>query len=154
MVSVHSEKPICASSRLSEVSPNVALPASVSARSFPFTPAYPVQYTHRSFRSWISTIHTFQSGRPIPFSTFCGKLVESVRMMACVVRLSPLETIQRRAWVTASTSIVKLEVETVEAALSSWMVLAPCSTVKPRPDWSLVTEPSVYTMRSCGLPFS
>ena len=34
-------------------------------------------------------------------------------MMACVVRLSPLEAIQRRAWVTASTSIVKLEVETV-----------------------------------------
>ena len=27
------------------------------------------------------------------------------------------------AWVTASTSIVKLEVETVEAALFSWMAL-------------------------------
>ena len=34
-------------------------------------------------------------------------------MMACVVGLSPLEAVQRRAWVTASTSIVKLEVETV-----------------------------------------
>ena len=69
-------------------------------------------------------------------------------MMACVVRLSPLEAIQRRAWVTASTSIVKLEVETVLAALSSWMVVAPCLTEKPHSDWSLVTEPSVYTMRS------
>ena len=32
-------------------------------------------------------------------STFCRKLVESVRRMACGVRLSLLETIQRRAWV-------------------------------------------------------
>ena len=40
--------------------------------------------------------------------------------------LSPLEAIQRRACVTHSTSIVKLEVDTVQAALSSWMVGAPC----------------------------
>ena len=38
-----------------------------------------------------------------------SKPIVSVRIMACVVRLSPLEAIQRRAWVTASTSIVKLE---------------------------------------------
>ena len=72
--------------------------------------------------------------------------------MACVVRLSPLEAIQRRAWVTASTSIVKLEVETVHVALSSLMVVPPSLTVRPHPDWPLVTEPSVYTMRSCCLP--
>ena len=36
----------------------------------------------------------------------------------------------------------------------SWMVVAPSLTVKPHPDWSLVTEPSVYTMRSCDLLFS
>ena len=35
-----------------------------------------------------------------------------------------------------------------------WMVVAPCLTVKPHPDWSLVTEPPVYTMRSYGLLFS
>ena len=35
-----------------------------------------------------------------------------------------------------------------------WMVVAACLTVKPQPDWSLVTEPPVYTMRSCGLLFS
>ena len=34
------------------------------------------------------------------------------------------------------------------------MVVAPCLTVKPQPDRSLVTEPSVFTMRSCGLLFS
>ena len=31
------------------------------------------------------------------------------------------------------------------------MVVAPCFTVKPHPDCYLVTKPSVYTMRSCGL---
>ena len=55
---------------------------------------------------------------------------------------------------TASTSIVKLKVEIVQAALSSWMVVTPYLTVKPYPDWSLVTVPSVYTMRSCVLLFS
>ena len=44
---------------------------------------------------------------------FCSKLIESVKMMACVARLSPLKAVQRRAWVTATTSIVKLEAETV-----------------------------------------
>ena len=29
---------------------------------------------------------------------------------------------------------------TVKAALSSWMVVAPCLTVKPHPDWSMVTD--------------
>ena len=38
--------------------------ASLSARSFPFTPACPEQYTHRSFRRWMSTIDTCQSGIP------------------------------------------------------------------------------------------
>ena len=37
-----------------------------------------------------------------PHSTFCSKLIESVRMMACVVWLSPLETNQWRSWVFSS----------------------------------------------------
>ena len=41
-------------------------PASLSARSFPLTPACPGLYTHWSFRRWISTIETFQPGFPIP----------------------------------------------------------------------------------------
>ena len=39
-------------------------------------------------------------------------------MRACMVRLSPLEAIQQRARVTASTSIVRLEVETAKAVSS------------------------------------
>ena len=43
--------------------------------------------------------------------TFSSKLIESVRMR--LVRLSPFEAAQQRARVTASTSIVKLEVKTI-----------------------------------------
>ena len=68
--------------------------------------------------------------------------------------LSPLEAIQRRPRVTASTSIVQLEVKTVEAAMSSWILVAPCLTVKHKHDQSLVTESSEYSMRFSGLLFS
>ena len=65
------------------------------------------QYTHRSLQRWMLTIGTFQSGLPIPLFIFSRKLIESVRMIACVVWLSPLQAIQRRAWVTASTSLLR-----------------------------------------------
>jgi len=121
-----------------------ALPTSLSAQSFPCTPACPGQCTHRSFRRWMSTIDTFRSWLSIPLFPFSSKLIESVKVMACVVWLSPPEEKRWRAWVTSSMSIVKLKVETVQAALSSWMVVASCLTVKTHPDWSLVTEPLVY----------
>ena len=73
------------------------------------------------FWKWMSTLDIFQSGIPILFFTFCNKFIESVRMMAYVVRLSPLEAIQRRAWVTASTSIVQLEVETIVIGCTVFM---------------------------------
>ena len=38
-----------------------SLPASLSARSFPFTPTCPGQYTHRRFRKWMSTIPDWAS---------------------------------------------------------------------------------------------
>ena len=50
------------------------------------------------------------------------------------------------AWVTASTSTVKLKVDCI-----CCMVFMDGG---PHSNWSLVTEPSVYTMRSCGLQFS
>ena len=53
----------------------VAFPASLSARSFPFTPACPGQYTHRNIRRWMSIVGTFQSGLPIPLFIFCIKIV-------------------------------------------------------------------------------
>ena len=55
---------------------------------------------------------------------------------------------------TVSISIVMPEVDTVQAALLFRMVVAPCLTVKPHPDRSFVTEPSVYAMKSCVLLFS
>ena len=44
----------------------VALPASLSSQSIPFTPACPGLYTQRSLRRWMSTIDIFESGLPIP----------------------------------------------------------------------------------------
>ena len=94
----------------------VALPAFLSAQSFPFMPACPGQYSHRGFQRWMSTIDTFQSGLPIPLFTFCSMLVESVRMLTCVVWFTswgnPVEDVR------AFTSIVKLGIETVQGALS------------------------------------
>ena len=43
----------------------------------------------QEFWRWMLTIDTFQSGLPIPRFTFCSKLIKSVRMMACLVWLSP-----------------------------------------------------------------
>ena len=51
-----------------------------------------------------------QSGQPIPDSTFCRRFIESVRMMACVIRASRWEASHCIACVTASTSMVRLEV--------------------------------------------
>ena len=45
-------------------------------------------------------------------SLFGSKLSESVKITACVFQLSTLEAIQPRAWVTASSSILMLAVET------------------------------------------
>ena len=50
------------------------------------------------------------------------------------------------AWLTASTSTVKLKVNCI-----CCMVFMDGG---PHSNWSLVTEPSVYTVRSCGLQFS
>ena len=63
----------------------VALPASLSARSFFFTSACPGQYTYRKFRRWMSTIDTCQPGLPVPLFSFCSKLIECERRMACLV---------------------------------------------------------------------
>ena len=63
-----------------------------------------------------------------------------VRILACVVCSSPLEVIQG---VTTSISIVNLECEMPTGCT----ILAHCLTVKPHPDWSLVAEPSLSTMR-------
>ena len=48
-------------------------------------------------------------GFPFHFSLFVASSL-NLRIMACVGWLSPLEAIQQRAWVTASTSIIKLDV--------------------------------------------
>ena len=92
----------------------IALSTSLFAQSFPFTPACPQEFSKVDVDHW----HIL-SGLPIPLFTFCSELIESVRRMACEVWLSPLEAVQWRSWVTASTSIVMLEVETIIIVLPS-----------------------------------
>ena len=69
-----------------------------------------------------------QSGQPIPHSTFCRRFIESVRMMACVICASRWEAGHCIACVTASTSMVRLEVMTLWAPLSeAWTRWRRCS---------------------------
>ena len=58
--------------------------------------------------------------------------------------MSLLQAIQQSACVTASTFVVKLNIEILRAALSLQMVVVPCFAVKLHPDWPFATEPSVY----------
>ena len=68
-----------------------AVIASLSARSFPLTPACPGQLIHRSLCSRRLSMVVSQSGQPIPDSTFCRRFIESVKMMACVICASRWE---------------------------------------------------------------
>ena len=47
----------------------LAFPASLSARSFPFTPACSGQHIHGFFRKWMTNIDICQSGLPVPLFT-------------------------------------------------------------------------------------
>ena len=64
------------------------------------------------------------------------RFIESVRMMACVICV----TLGGYLFY-GMTSMVRLEVVTLWAPLSSCTVLPPCLTMNPQPDRSLVTEP-------------
>ena len=57
----------------------------------PFIPidsGVPRTVDHRSLCSRRLCMAVCQSGQPIPDSTFCRRFIESVRMMACVIRAS------------------------------------------------------------------
>ena len=90
-----------------------AVLASLSACSFPLTPACPRQQIHRRLCSRRLCMAVCLSGQPIPDSTFCSRFIESVEMMACVFCASSWEASHCVACVTASTPMVRLEVMTV-----------------------------------------
>ena len=85
----------------------------LSAHSFPLTPACPGQQIHRSLCSRRLCIAVCQSEQSIPDSIFCRRFIESVRMMACEICASRWETRRCIAYVTAYTSMVRLEVVTL-----------------------------------------
>ena len=92
-----------------------------------------------------------QSEQPILDSTFCSRLIESVRKVACVIGRSRWDASHYIACGFAPTSMVRLEVVTLWAPLSSCTVLPPFLSVNPQPDRSLVAEPSVLFTMPCGL---
>ena len=120
-----------------------AVLSSLTACSFPLTPACPGQQIHRSLCSRILCMDVYQSQQPIPDSTFCMRFTEFVIMMACVLSASRWKASHCIACVIASTPMVRLEVVTLWVPLSSCTVLPPCLTVNCQTDRSLVTEQSV-----------
>ena len=79
-----------------------------------------------------------------------------MRMMKNVVRLSPLEAIRRRVYVTDSFTILTPEVGTFRL-VSCTVFMDGSRTLFNREaptDWSLVTAASVHAVRSCDLLFS
>ena len=76
----------------------VAVPASRSALSFPFPPAWPGQYTQSIF--WMSKflMALCQSGLPIPALIFSTKFMESVRSQPHVVNTDNQQKRMRGRW--------------------------------------------------------
>ena len=68
---------------------------SLQAESFPQTLACPGLYIHRSIQRWILNIFSCQSGLPMLLFTLCSKLIESMRILACMIWLTLLEAVQR-----------------------------------------------------------
>ena len=124
----------------------VAFPESLSAQSLPLTLASPGQYTHRGLWQWLLNINACQPVFSTPLIIWCSKLIESMRMAAFVVWLtsggSPSESMcdyfhfqsQPGGWDRIGCMIIMDSGRT-------------CLTVETRPAWSLVTEPSAYTLR-------
>ena len=74
---------------------------------------------------------------------FHGSIFVASSLNECCLTVTSGDNPAESIYVTASTSIVKLEVETVLSAESSCMVVAPCMRVKFHSDWYLVTGPLV-----------
>ena len=72
-----------------------------------------------------------QPGQPILDSTYCRRFIGSMRMMACVICASCWQASHCITCVTASASMVRLEVMTLWALLSVCTVLPPCLTMTP-----------------------
>ena len=139
-------------SALPSYTPDVisAVLASLSDRSFPLTPERPGQYIYRKSLQPKTAWLCASGGSPFQTPPFAAGSL-SVRIMACVIFESRYEANHCITCVTASTSMVRLEVVTLWAPLSSCTAIPPCLTVNPQPDRSLVTEPSVRITMSCGV---
>ena len=114
----------------------VALTASLSAQSFPFTPARPGQYTYRSFQRWMLTFDTFQS--ELPKFQFSVLVASSLTLWGWWHMWSDCRLLrQSSTWVIAPTSTVKLDCTGCIIFMHGSGTLPDTVTVKPHPYWSL-----------------
>ena len=114
----------------------VALTASLSAQSFPFTPAHPGQYTYWSFQRRMLTFATFQS--QLPRFQFSVLVASSLTLWGWWHMWSDCRLLrQSSTWVTAPTSTVKLDCIGCIVFMHGSGTLPDTVTVKPHPDWSL-----------------
>ena len=154
--SQRSERPIRAPPRLSEVPPSPS-PSSTQRQGSSRNSANVCLVEHRSFP-------TSEDGILAASCLHCSFLqaINAVMLWPVHVQKIPEASehlcsakLQTRCGrlatvtcVTASTSMVRPEVVTLWAPLSSCTVLPPCLTMNAQPDRSLVTEPSTM---SCGV---
>ena len=163
MVSKRAEKPICAPPRLSEVSPTLPLKQFQCSSDWWWPSLVLSMKSDSSFKaSLLQEIHGVMS------LALCPQVVSQASQ-----HFRSFETHATWGWWHVWSDRDLLRQSSGEHgwllppplsrwrlrpyrlhSLSSWIVVAPCLTGKPHPDWSLVTEPSVYTMRSCALLFS
>ena len=106
-------------------------PASLSALSFPCTPACPGQNIHWMRLSWLLFRETHQSACSLPHLIISSVLIESVRK---VTYWSGLLVSHSMASEMALISMNILEVVKPDAPDPSWIVAPCCEAVKAHPD--------------------
>ena len=120
----------------------VALPAGLSARSFPFTPACPGKYTD-CFRMWMSTIDTSQSGLPI-------------NLFRCLYETLLPENLRkrRREWPAGKTeSEMKLLVK--ESSRLQYLIAYTAGSVtKDQSGWGFTVQQGATTIHKDGTAYT
>ena len=85
-------------------------------------------------------------GFPFHFSLFVASALNLWGRLECVIWLSPLGAIQRRAWATASTSIVELEVKTIIIDCTVFMDGSRALLDSETPPWPVFGDSHLCTL--------
>ena len=130
----------------------VAFPASLSTWSFPLTPAWTGQFSMGVIRNGCQTLTHSSLGFPFHFTHF---IASSLNLWGWWYVWSDLlrQSSRDHMW-QLPLPLSSRRLRSCKAAQFSWIVVAPCLTVKAFPDWSLMTELSLCVIISRSLLFS